>query len=81
MTGPGDRPGDLAPREATAGYREIGINGRLLFRVEEAAEALAIGTSTVFKLLATGQLQGIKIGRSLRITADELFRFVEGFCS
>ncbi|HAM01514.1 MAG TPA: DNA-binding protein [Acidimicrobiaceae bacterium] len=81
MTGPGDRPGDPAPDGATAGYRDIGINGRLLFRVEEAAEVLAIGTSTVYKLLAAGELKGIKIGRSLRITASELGRFVEGFCS
>lgn len=81
MARPGDRPGDHPPDVRTPGYRDIGINGRLLFRVEEAAEILAVGVSTVYELLSTGQLRRVKIGRSLRITASELERFVGEHCA
>lgn len=37
---------------------------RLLYKPEEAAEALAIGRSTVYELMAEGALKYIKLGRT-----------------
>jgi excisionase family DNA binding protein len=50
---------------------------RLLYRPAEAAEALGISRAYLFELLATGELQSLKIGASRRIPADALQRFVD----
>jgi len=50
---------------------------RLLLRVEEAAEVLAIGRSKVYELVRTGELPCVRIGRLVRISADDLRRLVE----
>jgi excisionase family DNA binding protein len=47
-----------------------------LLRVPDAAEALAISTRTVWRLIATGELTAIKIGRAVRITRAS----VDAFC-
>ncbi len=39
----------------------------LLLRAEEAARLLSVGRSTVFKLLASGKLPTVKIGRAVRV--------------
>ncbi len=49
----------------------------LLLRPEEAAARLHVGRSTVFELMADGQLESIKIGRSRRIPHAALVAFVE----
>jgi excisionase family DNA binding protein len=48
---------------------------RLLLTVEEAAELLHLGRSTVFDLIRSGELPSVKIGRSRRIPADSLRDF------
>lgn len=77
MSWTGSRLGAPRAQGAPGGHTDIGIHVRLLYRVEEAAEILALGRSTVYELLATGQLKSIKVGRACRITASELDRFVE----
>ncbi len=47
-----------------------------LYRVEEAGRILGIGRTKTYELIATGQLWTIHIGRSARVSADELDRFV-----
>lgn len=49
---------------------------RLLYTPEEAAEALAMGRSTVYELMAAGDLKFIKRGRSRRIRRDDLEAYV-----
>jgi len=49
----------------------------LLLTVERAAERLEVGRTKVFELLATGQLESVKIGRARRIPADALRGYVE----
>jgi excisionase family DNA binding protein len=49
---------------------------RLLYKPEEAAEALALGRSTVYELMAEGALKYIKLGRTRRIRRAELEAFV-----
>lgn len=49
---------------------------RLAYRPEEAARALSCSRDTIFKMLASGQLHGFKIGAARFISAEELERFV-----
>jgi excisionase family DNA binding protein len=49
----------------------------LLLTAEEAAEALRIGRSTLYKLLASGDLESVRIGTSRRIAVAQLERFVD----
>jgi excisionase family DNA binding protein len=48
----------------------------LLYRPEEAAGVLGIGRSKLFELIGAGRLETVKIGRSTRIPAEALERFV-----
>lgn len=45
---------------------------RLLLTVEEAAEVLAVGRTTVFHLIRSGQLATVQIGRLRRVPMDAL---------
>jgi excisionase family DNA binding protein len=47
---------------------------RLLHTVRHAAELLDIGVSTVWKLIAEGKLQTVRIGRSRRIPNEVLVK-------
>ncbi len=53
-----------------------GDEGRLLLRAEEAAKLLSLGRSTVFQLMATGELPCVRIGRAVRIPRSALERWV-----
>ena len=50
---------------------------KLLLRPPEVAEALGIGRSKVYELLAQGTLPLVRVGRSIRVPAVELRRWVE----
>lgn len=51
---------------------------RLLLKPEEVCEVLGIGRTRVYSMLATGELPGvIRLGRSVRISATCLRRWVE----
>jgi excisionase family DNA binding protein len=49
----------------------------MLFSVEEVADILHIGRSTVFKLIKDGKIQSIKMGRSRRIPIDAMQDYVD----
>jgi excisionase family DNA binding protein len=49
---------------------------KLLYDVREAAQLLSISRTKVYELMASGQLVSVRIGRSRRIPAEELRRFV-----
>ena len=49
---------------------------RLLLSVEEAAQRLHIGRSTVYTLVAENQLESVKIGKLRRIPAQALEDYV-----
>ena len=51
---------------------------RLLYTPEEAAEALAIGRSTFYELMADGVVTYIKLGRLRRIRRTDLETYVAG---
>jgi excisionase family DNA binding protein len=50
---------------------------RLLLRVPEAAWRLGLSRSTVFALIAAGELRVVKVGRAVRIPSTELIAWIE----
>ena len=46
------------------------------YTVEQVAELLHVGRDKVYSLLRTGQLRSIKIGKSRRITDEQLAEFI-----
>ncbi|MET7742078.1 helix-turn-helix domain-containing protein [Streptomyces sp. NPDC005385] len=48
----------------------------LLLTVEEAARRLGIGRTTCFTLIASGELESVKVGTLRRIPADALTAYV-----
>jgi excisionase family DNA binding protein len=50
---------------------------RLLFTPEHAATKLDVGRTTIYQLMATGELASVKIGRSRRIPASALDAYVK----
>ena len=50
--------------------------GRLLLRVEEAAERLGIGRSLMYHLIVTGAVESVPVGRLRRIPCEALEEYV-----
>jgi excisionase family DNA binding protein len=51
--------------------------GAVLVTVCQAAELLAIGRTSVYDLIGRGELEVVRIGRSIRIPVDAVHHFVE----
>lgn len=51
--------------------------GQLLYSVEEAAGLLGIGRTMMFHLLATGEIESLKIGRRRKIPRDAIDGYIE----
>jgi excisionase family DNA binding protein len=49
---------------------------QLLFTPEQAATKLATGRTTVYALMASGELRSVKIGRSRRVPVAALEEYV-----
>lgn len=49
---------------------------RLLLTVEEAADRLGVGRSTMYGLIRDGEVESVQIGRLRRVPADALPRFL-----
>ena len=47
-----------------------------LLKIEEAAEFLNMGMSTVYKLVSTKELPSFRIGRTIRIRREDLEKFI-----
>jgi excisionase family DNA binding protein len=50
---------------------------KLLLTVPEAAHALGVGRSQMYALLASHQVPQLRLGRSIRVPADELAAWVK----
>lgn len=50
---------------------------RLLLKVPEVAEATGLGSSHIWRLIQRGELPVVRIGKSVRIRASDLDRFIE----
>jgi|GEM_PF-1315254 len=51
---------------------------RMLYTPTEAAQALSISRSTIYVLMASGDVPSVRIGSSRRIPVDGLRRYVNG---
>ena len=54
-------------------------DGKLLVRINDAAERLSLSRTNLYKLLTNGELESIKIGRSRLIPTDALESFVNRY--
>ena len=52
------------------------INGSLLLKLPEAAAALSISRSSLYRLFESGELAWVQIGGSRRVTSAEIHRFI-----
>jgi excisionase family DNA binding protein len=56
--------------------RDLTTADRLLLTPEEAAKVLRLGRTTVYALMKAGDLHPVHIGRSCRLSRNELERYV-----
>ncbi|MDR7301834.1 excisionase family DNA binding protein [Haloactinomyces albus] len=49
---------------------------RVLLTVEQAAERLSLGRTSVYQLLKTGHLHSVRIGRLRRIPAESIDAYI-----
>jgi excisionase family DNA binding protein len=52
------------------------INSRLLLTISEAAAALRISRSSIYRLFDSGELAWVQIVASRRVTSAEIHRFI-----
>ncbi len=50
---------------------------RLLLRAEEVQEALGLGRSKTYQLIASGELPVVRIGRCVRVPAEALQLWID----
>lgn len=48
-----------------------------LHRVPAVAKTLDVSEKTVWRMIADGRLERVKIGRSVRVTAESLERYID----
>jgi excisionase family DNA binding protein len=61
--------------------REVGNVERLLFTVEQCAEALGIGRTKAYELVLKGEISSVKVGRRRlvpRWALEKIIRKLEG---
>jgi excisionase family DNA binding protein len=56
------------------------VEQRVLLRIGEVAEILRLGRSKTYDLVARGVLPGVRFGRSVRVPADALKRWLDEEC-
>jgi excisionase family DNA binding protein len=65
----------LSPSEPTP-FTGRPITGSLLLKVSEAAAALRISRSSIYRLFESGELAWVQICASRRVTSAEIHRFI-----
>jgi excisionase family DNA binding protein len=50
---------------------------RLLYSVPEAARLLGVGRTYMFRLIAAGEIESIKVGKLRKIPRDALGRYID----
>lgn len=54
----------------------MALEAKYLNKIESAASKLDVGRSTIYELMASGELRSVKIGRSRRIPEDALQEYI-----
>ncbi len=55
----------------------MGIEPNAVYTVKEAAELLKMGEATVWRLVRSGELDSVKLGKSRRIRGQDLLKLLE----
>lgn len=53
-----------------------GTPQRLLLRIPEVAKALGLGRSTVYEMIAKGELPVVRAGRAIRVSVAAIHKWV-----
>jgi excisionase family DNA binding protein len=65
----------------TAADQRDHVDGnRLLYSVPEAARLLGVGRTYMFRLIASGEVESIKLGKLRRIPRGALGRYIDRQC-
>src|SRR5207244_11495685 len=72
---PGTGPDVMSTTSSTSGPDRDGE--RLLLTLEDAARALSIGRTTLYRLLGNGALASCRVGRARRVHIAELREFAQ----
>lgn len=51
---------------------------RQLLTAAEVADQLRVSTMTIYRLIRSGELPAVRVGRNYRVRADELAAYLEG---
>lgn len=51
---------------------------RQLLTAAEVADQLRVSTMTIYRLIRSGELPAVRVGRNYRVRADELATYLEG---
>ncbi len=76
----GDRGALIQGMTENAHERTKRADGVLLLTMIEAARVLSIGRTTMYELVAAGQIDVVRIGRAVRVPVAELDDFVARQC-
>lgn len=49
---------------------------KIAYTVEEAAELLSLSRAQVYRLIETGELGSLRIGKARRVSAEQLVEFI-----
>ncbi len=66
----------LTMPESSFNSEDSSLDHVLLLTPEEAARRLSVGRTTIYELMASGELQSVNIGRSRRVPVSSLSVFV-----
>ena len=55
----------------------VGMTGVLLLTIADAARVLSVGRTTMYGLVAAGEIEVVNIGRSARVPAAAIEEYVE----
>ena len=53
-------------------------DGRLAYKVKDAAGAIGLGTTTTWALVKSGALKSVRVGRRVLITTEAIREFLAG---
>ena len=59
-------------------FMTIDTKDQRLFTVPQTQAMLGIGRTTLWNMIASGEIESVRIGRSRRIPAEAIDRYVEG---
>lgn len=66
----------LSPQSSNQDPRTCSPESKILLTVEEAAERLSLGRTSVFSLISANEIRSVKIGKARRIVASSLHDYV-----